>query len=311
VGTIELNVKNPDGWQKGRNDAYVGELDNKLADLDVRSIADRAIRDAKPGIGERFREGAAKVAETLRKDDEKRREAWEIFGEKISKHYLVVREDKRVGLYEPTSKTAAIVIDRHKISTPHESGAAIADAVKLAVDRGWTSIKLDGSAAFKDAVWLEAKKYDLKVGHAPSPIVRAEFERWRETNALRPLPATISDPAVAPSGPTPQVKTPATTSAPEQTRDLGRDFISKTAEQRLSDPLLRNAELSARAARDLAAQRFGHDDGRLKVAYASVDKLISDQLRRGHQFSTPKVAQQIRATPKPYADPHKFERHRI
>ena len=312
MGTIELNVKNPDGWQKGRNDAYVGELDNKLADLDVRSIADRAIRDAKPGIGERLREGAAKVAETLRKDDEKRREAWEIFGEKISKHYLVVREDdKRVGLYEPTSKTAAIVIDKHKISTPHESGAAIADAVKLAVDRGWTSIKLDGSAAFKDAVWLEAKKYDLKVGHAPSPVVRAEFERWHETNALRPLPATISDPAVAPSGPTPQVKTPAKTSAAEQTRDLGRDFISKTAEQRLSDPLLRNAELSARAAKDLAAQRFGQDDGRLKVAYASVDKLISDQLRHGHQFSTPKVAQQIRATPKPNADPHKFERHRI
>ena len=313
MGTIELNVKNPEGWQKGRNDAYVGELDNKLADLDVRLIAERAIKDAKHGIGERLREGAAKVAATLRKDDEKRREAWEIFGEKISKHYLVVREDdKRVGLYEPASKTAAIVIDKHKISTPHESGVAIADAVKLAVDRSWTSIKLDGSVAFKDAVWLEAKKYDLKVGHAPSPVVRAEFERWRETNALRPLPATVSDPTAAPSGSTPQVKTSATTSAPEQTRDLGRDFISKTAEQRLSDPLLRNAELSARAARDLAAQRFGQDDGRLKVAYASVDKLISDQLRRGHQFSTPKGVQQIRPTPSTKPDnKQQFDRPRI
>ena len=312
MGSIELNVKNPDGWQKGRNDAYVGDLDNKLADLDVRSIADRAIRDARPGMGERLREGAAKIAETLRKDDERRREAWEIFGEKISKHYLVVREnDKRVGLYEPASKTAAIVIDKHKITTPHESGTAIADAVKLAVDRGWTSIKLEGSATFKDAVWLEAKKYDLKVAHAPSPVVRADFERWRETNAVRSLPDRVANPVPAQQGPEPQTTAPAAPPAPERTRDLARDFLSKTAEQRLSDPMLRNAELSARAARDLASQRFGKDDGRLKVAYASVDKLISDQLRRGHQFSTPKAAQQIRVTPKPNADPHKFERPRI
>jgi hypothetical protein len=312
MGTIELNVKNPEGWQKGRNDAYVGELDNKLADLDVRSIADRAIRDARPGIGERLREAAAKVAETLRKDDERRREAWEIFGEKISKHYLVVREgDKRVGLYEPASKTAAIVIDNHKISTPHESGAAIADAVKLAVDRGWTSIKLDGSAAFKDAVWLEAKKYDLKVGHAPSPVVRAEFERWRETNALRPLPDKTSNPVTVQPGHTPQTKASVAPPTQEQPRDLGKEFLSKTAEQRLADPKLRNAELSARAARDLALKRFANDDGRLKVAYASVDKLISEQLGRGHQFSTPKVMQQIRATPKSNPDPNKFERPRL
>jgi hypothetical protein len=52
---------------------------------------------------------------------------------------------------------------------------------------------------------------------------------------------------------------------------------------------LHNAELSARAARDLASQRFGKDDGHLKIAYARVEKLVSDQLRRGHQFSTAKA----------------------
>jgi hypothetical protein len=306
MGSIELNVKNPDGWQSGRNNAYVGDLYDRLADLNVRSIADRAIRDAQPGIGERLRQGVSRVAETLLSDNEKPREAWEVFGEKISRHYLVVREDgKRVGLYEPSSKTPAIVIGKHKISTSHESGAAVADSVKLAVDRGWTSIKLDGTQAFKDAVWLEAKQYDLKVGHKPSPVIRAEFERWRETNALRPLPDRTSQtttPALA-------AKTQAATPAPDQTRDLGRDFLLKTAEQRLADPLLRNAELSARAARDLASQRFGKEGARLKVAYASVDKLVSNQLRRGHQFSAPKM-QQIRSTPLP-GDAHRFERPRI
>jgi hypothetical protein len=308
MGSIELNVKDPDAWQKGRNDAYVGELDSRLANLDVRAIADRAIKEARPGLGERLREGASKVAETLRRDEERGREAWEVFGEKISRHYLVVREDdRRVGLYEPAGKTPAIVIDKHKISTPHESGVAIADSVKLAVDRGWTSIKLDGTQAFKDAVWLEAKKYDLKVGHAPSPVVRAEFERWRETNEVRPLPSNA--PGAAAPTPAQQAKAPATP-APEPKRDLAKDFLAKTAEQRLADPLLRNAELSARAARDLASSRFGKDVGRLKVAFASVDKLVSDQLRRGHQFSTPKIVPHAGTPPKP-DNKQKFERPRM
>lgn len=311
MGSIELNVKNPDGWQRGRNDAYIGDLDNRLASIDIRSIADRAIKDAKPGIGERLRDGASKVAETLRRDDEKRREAWEVFGEKISQHYLVVREaDKRVGLYEPTSKTPAIVIDKHKISTAHDSGAAIADSVRLAVDRGWTSIKLEGTQAYKDAVWLEAKKYDLKVGHNPSPVIRAELSRWRETNEIRPVPDKRDGPIpqLQSQGQSAQTTTAAPT--PDQKRDLGREFLSKTADQRLSDPLLRNAELSARAARHMASQRFGNDNGRLKIAFASVDKLVSDQLRRGHQFSTPKTLQEVRLAPKQTA-PQKFERPRI
>ncbi|MEO5598874.1 MAG: LPD7 domain-containing protein [Novosphingobium sp.] len=311
MGSIELNVKSPDGWQNGRNEAYVGDLDNRLADLDVRAIADRAIKDAKPGIGERLREGATKVAEALRRDDEKRREAWEVFGEKISKHYLVVREDdKRVGLYEPAGKTPAIVIDKHKISTAHESGAAIADSVKLAVDRGWSSIKLEGTQVYKDAVWLEAKKYDLKVGHNPSPLVRAELERWRATNEFRPLPDKGANPVVPILPPAKQVQTKMAAIDPDQKRDLGREFLNKTADQRLADPLLRNAELSARAARDLALNRFGKDDGRLKIAFASVDKLVSDQLRRGHQFSTPAMVPHISTTPKSL-DPHRFERPRL
>jgi hypothetical protein len=305
MGSIEQNVKNPEAWQNGRNAGYARDLDHKMADLDVRNLADRAINDAKPGLGERLREGTQRLAHSLRTDQEKRREAWEVFGETISRHYLVVREgENRVGLYEPASKVPAITIDKHKISTSHESGAAIADSVKLAVDRGWTSLKVEGTAAYKDAVWLEAKKYDLKVGHAPSPLIRAEFERWRETNDIRTAPAAptvqqrpTQPPAVAPE---------------EPKRNLGEAFLKMTAEQRLADPQLRNAELSARAARDLAAQRFGANDPKLKIAYASVDKMVSDQLSRSHQFSTPKVVQQIRSSPSTKPDnKQQFDRPRI
>ena len=315
MGSIELNVKNADAWQNGRNERYVSDIDNRLADIDVRSIADRAINDATPGIGERFRkgvaqvgEGAKRVAVSLRSDQEKQREAWEVFGEKISRHYLVVREnDHRVGLYEPASKAPTITIDKNKISTSHESGAAIADSVKLAVDRGWASLKVDGTTAYRDAVWLEAKKYDLKVGHKPSPLVRAEFDRWRETNDIRPLTEKGGHQA-EPNRSNPQ-QPPAPDASGVEKRDLGREFLSKSAEQRLADPALRNAELSARAARDLASQRFGANDPKLKIAFASVDKMVSDQLRHGHQFSTPKVVQQIRVA-KP-DNKQQFDRPRI
>ncbi len=310
MGSIELNVKNADTWQEGRNARYVRDIDNRMADSDIRAIADRAIKDARPTVGERLREGAGQIGEragrlveNFRRHEEEKREAWEIFRDKISQHYLVVREsDNRIGLYEPAGKTPAITIDKNRISTSAESGVAITDSVKLAVTRGWTSLKVDGTAAYKDAVWLEAKKYDLKVAHKPSPLVRAEFERWRENNDLKPLPDRSDAPLAR------KTQTPASPAA-EPKRDLGAQFLKMSAEQRLADPQLRNAELSARAARERAAQRFGADDPKLKVAIASVDKLVSDQLRRGHNFSTPKIVPQPVRAPKP--EKQKFDRPRL
>lgn len=305
MGSIELNVKNSDGWKGGRNETYVRDVEGRLADLDIRAIADKAIKSARPGVAERLAEGAVRAAETLRRTNERRREATEVFGEVLAHRYLVAHEaDRKIGLYEPSSRTPAITIDSKAISTTHESGIVIQDAVKLAMDRGWASLKVEGTQAFKDAVWLEAKKYDLKVGHAPSPVVRAEFERWRETNELKVAPQQKNSPA--PTSPTQPANSE--THAPEAKSDLGKDYLAKTIEQRLADPRLRNAELSARAARDLATQRFGADNPKLKIALAKVDQMVSTQLSRGHPFSTPRVAQA--ASQKPNAK-QQFERPRL
>jgi hypothetical protein len=288
MGSIELNVKDSDGWKGGRNETYVRDIEGRIADLDIRAIADKAIKEARPGVAERLAEGAARAVENLRRTDERRRGAAEVFGEVLADRYLVAHEaDRRIGLYEPSSRTPALTVDKKAITTPHESGVVIQDAVKLAMDRGWTSLKVEGTQAFKDAVWLEAKKYDLKVGHAPSPVTRAEFDRWRETNDLRPIPQR-GDPASAAKTAEPvKVANP----VPDAKRDLGKEYLAKTADQRLADPLLRNAEMSARAARDLAAQRFSTEDPKLRIAIAKVDQMVSAQLSRGHQFSTPRVAQ--------------------
>lgn len=310
MGSIELNVKDSDGWQKGRNAAYVRKVEEKLASLDANSIADKAIKDARPSAGERLKEsisGAAGAvrdgfAERQRRERERERDAGEVFGETIRKNYLVVHENGKVGLYEPSAKAPTITIDAKAISTKHEKGAAIEDSVKLALDRGWTSLKVNGTQEFKDAVWLDAKKYDLKVAHAPSPLVRAEFDRWRETNELRPLPqrSGLESPAGLKSSQSPTVSP-----APEKPqRDLASDYLKATTQQRLQDPQLRNAELSARAAREIATQKFGADNPKLPIALANVDKIISDRLKVGHTFSAP-----TQTPPTPKITPPSKPRH--
>ena len=198
----------------------------------------------------------------------------------------------------PRVKVASLILDP-------EAAKAISE--KIALKHQCLPLKIDGTTAYRDAVWLEAKKYDLKVGHKPSPLVRAEFDRWRETNDIRPLTEKVGH-QTEPNRTNPQ-QPPAPDANGVEKRDLGREFLSKSAEQRLADPALRNAELSARAARDLASQRFGANDPKLKIAFASVDKMVSDQLRHGHQFSTPKVVQQIRVA-KP-DNKQQFDRPRI
>ena len=306
MGSIELNVKDSDGWQSGRNAGYVRKVEEKLASLEANSIADRAIKDARPGAGERIKESISSAAGAVREGFAERprrqqdREAGEVFGEAVRKNYLVVHENGKVGLYEPSAKAPTITIDAKSISTKHEKGVAIEDSVKLALDRGWTSLKVNGTQEFKDAVWLEAKKYDLKVAHAPSPVVRAEFDRWRETNDLRPLPQRSG--IESPAGPK-SSQSPATPAAPEKPqRDLANDYLKATAQQRLQDPQLRNAELSARAAREIATQKFGADNPKLPIALANVDKIVSERLKVGHTFSAPTqtpAVQKVTPAPKP------------
>lgn len=297
MGSIELNVKDSDAWQGGRNAGYVRKVEEKMAALDAGSIADKAMKDARPSAGERIKEsisgaaGAVRdgVADRMRqRERDRERDAGEIFGEVIRKNYLVVHENGKVRLYEPSAKEPTITFDAKKISTTHDKGAAIEDSVKLALDRGWTSLKVSGTDEFKDAVWLEAKKYDLKVGHKPSPLVRAEFERWRETNELRPIPQRSG--IESPTNQQGQSPSPAPAAPEKAQRDLAADYLKSTAQQRLSDPQLRNAELSARAAREIATQKFGAENPKLPIALANVDKIVSDRLRTGHTFSAPSIA---------------------
>jgi len=66
MGSIELNVKDSDGWQSGRNAGYVRKVEEKLASLEANSIADRAIKDARPGAGERIKESISNAAGAVR-----------------------------------------------------------------------------------------------------------------------------------------------------------------------------------------------------------------------------------------------------
>lgn len=86
--------------------------------------------------------------------------------------------------------------------------------------------------------------------------------------------------------------------------DPATAYLTKTPEQRLVDPTLRNAELTAQPARVLAQERFPNDPTKLDAAYAKVDQLIATKLRDGHTFRDPtispaRVTQDPAPSPKP------------
>jgi hypothetical protein len=72
--------------------------------------------------------------------------------------------------------------------------------------------------------------------------------------------------------------------------DPASSYLAKTPEQRLADPALRNAELTAQPARALAQERFSNDPTKLDAAYAKVDQLIAAKLREGHTFRDPSIS---------------------
>lgn len=84
--------------------------------------------------------------------------------------------------------------------------------------------------------------------------------------------------------------------------DPAAAYLAKTPEQRLADPALRNAELTARSARTLAHERFSNDPAKLDAAYAKVDQLIATKLREGHTFRDPTISP-ARIAPDPAPSP--------
>ena len=194
--------------------------------------------------------------------------------EALRRRYGVhVSDDGRtIELFEAGAKAAAITLNAKSIRTSHNDGVVVADVIALARDRGWQTLKADGSAEFRDAVWLEANKAGLTVHHQPSPAIQAAFEKWereRPQNQVAPA-ATQRDRA----------------NRPEQ-QDLGLLFTTKSPEDRLADPRLRNAQLELMVGIRMAEKELGKSIAAMPDVQRAMTAAVGQQLVSGRVFEAP------------------------
>jgi predicted transcriptional regulator len=199
-------------------------------------------------------------------------------------------DGRTIELFEMGAKTPAIVLDAKSISTKHDNGAVIADIVSLARDRGWQSLKIAGTPEFKDAVWLEARKAGLVVQHEPSNAIRAAFAKWdqdRPANQLQPAAPSHTEER-----------------APRRDEKLAQLFADRTAEQRLADPRLRNAQLELMIGFRTAEKELKRPIAEMPEVAKALTAAIREQLAQGRVFDVPFVKPEAqKRAPRPVANP--------
>ncbi|WP_242187127.1 LPD7 domain-containing protein [Sphingomonas sp. CARO-RG-8B-R24-01] len=182
---------------------------------------------------------------------------------------------KKIELFERGAKIAAITLDARSISTSHNEGVVIADIVALARDRGWQTLKVDGTAEFKDAVWLEANKVGLAVNHHPSSATQATYEKWdreRPDNKVQQAPGAQAEGVPRPAR-----------------QDLASLFAEKNPEDRLADPRLRNAQLELMIGILTAEKELGKTIGEMPDVQRALTAAVGQQLANGKVFDPPFV----------------------
>jgi len=121
------------------------------------------------------------------------------YPDRIRRKYYVVEDTGRGGDAESRSSTARVYTDAKgeylafkdtgaRISTRLDDANVARDMVAVAAHRGWETVTVRGSAAFRREAWLEASARDIEVrGYEPSAVDRvalgkraAEFGRRQE-----------------------------------------------------------------------------------------------------------------------------------
>ena len=247
---------------------------------DLTAVAREAGNDpteTKAGLISRLRgywartgEGATSVR-PIQSDDS------EALPDALKRRYAVhvSRDGRMIELFEAGAKAAAITLDAKSITTTHNEGVVISDIVLLARDRGWQAIKVSGTAEFKDAVWLEASKAGLSVQHEPSSAVRASYAKWDQERPANQIQQ-------GGAGRTPEQGT-------RRNDDLAQAFAAKSAEERLADQRLRNAQLELMIGIRTAEKELKRPIAEMPEVAQALAAAVREQLAQGRMFDAPFV----------------------
>jgi len=123
--------------------------------------------------------------------------------------------ERRVGMFLPTDReTPSIEIAGDRIVARNEDPETVSALVTIAKHNGWEGIDVEGSPAFRQAVWTAASREGLTVrGYEPSFDEQARMEELRRADAARRDREVAEKPApmVEPVAPRATVETVETT----------------------------------------------------------------------------------------------------
>lgn len=250
----------------------------QVADLaEVAQTAASAPTPAEPGLFARLRGLWAGKEQPTPQERASRADEDEALPDALKRRYAahVSRDGRTIELFEAGARTPAITLDAKSITTKHNEGAVITDIILLARDRGWQSLKVSGTAEFKDAVWLEASKAGLVAQHEPSSAMRAAFVKWDQERPANEIQQAA--------------RTRGQEQAPRRDEGLAQAFAAKSAEERLADPRLRNAQLELMIGIRTAEKELKRPIAQMPEVAQALAAAIREQLAQGRMFDAPFV----------------------
>lgn len=144
--------------------------------------------------------------------------------ETISRAYYVEQRGSERRYFDDYKKTAlAIRSDESSINTKREDLNTIRAMLTMAESRGWSEVKVSGSAEFKREAWIEAASRGITAqGYKAGDLDRQEADRRRgERGPDIARPTSVEGNEVRRAAPAPQSSGDATQPAPPQAPVIG------------------------------------------------------------------------------------------
>jgi hypothetical protein len=199
--------------------------------------------------------------------------------ESVSKRFLKVD-----GEYFFSDRSPAFVDHGAKLATRGEHPEVVRALVEIAKERGWDSVTVKGSEAFRLAAWIEAAKNGMQVaGYKPTELDLAQLKQREPNNSIQPSP--VRDQGAA--RPIPLAK-----SAEEMPIDRTlEEKLTAFANDRPTLVVKKHPELVQAYALLDAARKFaevhmpGHEDRFVAIGR----EMITQQIRDGKDVVGPRI----------------------
>jgi hypothetical protein len=254
---------------------------NRQADAGYRAEFDKLAPELM-GTGEQAVAGSsasARSGASTVTPDGKARTMSTAVPESVSKCFLKVDSD-----YFFPDRSPAFVDRGAKLATRGEHPEVVRALVEIAKERGWDSVTVKGSEAFRRAAWMEAARNGMQIaGYKPTDLDLAQLKQREPNNSIEPAP-------VRDQGPTHPV--PLAKSDEEKRTDRAlEEKLSAFINDRPTLVVKKYPELVQAYALLDAARKFaevhmpGHEDRFVAIGR----ELITQQIRDGKEVVGPRI----------------------